>query len=173
LQTEIIKEKQLLNKFIYEVNMIDHLTHLFKYDNWATERTANSIINLEEILPEAVRILSHIISAQQIWLNRITGTQSNITPWDNYTIDESISKSVELTSKWINLLEGSDKIILEKRIQYQNSKGEMFNNSIKDICSHVISHSTYHRAQIAQHVKRANGIPAVTDYIVYQRELQK
>jgi uncharacterized damage-inducible protein DinB len=153
--------------------MIDHLTHLFKYDNWAMERTANSIISLEEILPEAVRILSHIVSAQQIWINRITGIQSNLTPWDNYTIDESISKSVELTSKWINLLEGRDKDFLVKRIQYQNSKGEMFTNTIKDIATHVINHSTYHRAQIAQHVKRANGTPAVTDYIAYQRELQK
>ncbi len=153
--------------------MIDHLTHLFKYDCWAMERTANSIINLEEILPDAVRILSHIISAQQIWLNRITGTHSNITPWDNDTIDESISKSVELTSKWINLFEGSDKAFLEKRIQYQNSKGETFTNSIKDIATHVINHAAYHRAQIAQHVKRANGIPAITDFIVYQRELQK
>lgn len=153
--------------------MIDHLTHLFKYDSWAMERTANSIINLEEILPDAVRILSHIISAQQIWLNRITGIQSNIMPWDNYTIDESISKSVELTSKWINLFERSDKAFLEKRIQYQNSKGETFTNSIKDIATHVINHAAYHRAQIAQHVKRANGIPAITDYIVYQRELQK
>ena len=153
--------------------MIDHLTHLFKYDNWAMERTANSIINLEEILPDAVRILSHIISAQQIWLNRITGTQSNITPWDNYTIDESISKSVELTSKWINLLEGNEQTFLDQRIQYQNSKGETFTNSIKDIVTHVINHSAYHRAQIAQHVKHANGTPAITDYIVYQREFQK
>lgn len=153
--------------------MIDHLTHLFKYDSWAMERTANSIINLEEVLPEAVRLLSHIISAQQIWLNRITGTPSNITPWDNYTIDESIIKTVELTSKWINLLQGNGQTFLDKRIQYQNSKGETFTNSIKDIVTHVINHAAYHRAQIAQHVKRANGTPAVTDYIVYQREAQK
>lgn len=153
--------------------MKDHLTRLFKYDNWAMERTANSIIDLEEILPEAVRILSHIISAQQIWLNRITGTQSNITPWENYTVDESISKSVELTNKWINLLEKNEATFLEQRTQYQNSKGETFTNSIKDIVTHVINHAAYHRAQIAQHVKRANGIPAITDYIVYQREKQK
>ena len=153
--------------------MIDHLTHLFKYDNWAMERTANSIINLEEVLPEAVRLLSHIISDQQIWLNRITGTPSNITPWDNYTIDESIMKTVELTSKWINLLEGNGQTFLDKRILYQNSKGETFTNSIKDIVTHVINHAAYHRAQIAQHVKSANGTPAVTDYIVYQREFQK
>jgi len=137
------------------------------------ERAANSILNLDEILPEAVRILSHIISAQQIWLNRINGTQSSITPWDNFTIDESISKSVELTSKWINLFEGKERSFLEKRIEYQNTKGEVFTNTIKDIATHVINHAAYHRAQIAQHVKRANGTPAITDYIVYQREFQK
>ena len=37
----------------------------------------------------------------------------------------------------------------------------------------VINHSTYHRAQIAQKVKALGGKPAVTDYIVYQRELQE
>lgn len=153
--------------------MIDHLTHMFKYNNWATERAANSIINLDEILPEAVRLLSHIISAQQLWLNRITGEHSSITPWDNYTIDESISKSVELTGRWINFLEGSGRGFLEKRIQYQNTKGEKFENTIKDIVIQVINHSTYHRAQIAQLVKRANGTPAATDYIVYQRLFQK
>jgi len=153
--------------------MIGHFTNMYRYNNWATERTANSIINLDEILPEAVRLLSHIISAQQIWLNRITGEHSSITPWDNYTIDESISKSVELTGKWINLLDGNGRDFLEKRIHYQNSKGEKFDNSVKDITTHVINHSTYHRAQIAQYVKKANGTPAVTDYIVYQRPFQK
>jgi len=153
--------------------MMDHLTHLFKYDNWATERTARSILNVNSILPEAVKLLSHIVSAEDIWLNRITGEKSNTTPWDNFTIEECIKKSNELTSKWINLLEDKENTFLEKKIQYQNSKGEKFENSIKDITAHVINHATYHRAQIAQHVKRANGIPTVTDYIVYQREFKK
>jgi uncharacterized damage-inducible protein DinB len=91
----------------------------------------------------------------------------------NIMVTESIFKSVELTGRWINLLEGSGNKFLEKRVKYQNTKGEKFENSIKDITTHVINHSTYHRAQIAQHIKRANGTPAVTDYIVYQREFQK
>jgi uncharacterized damage-inducible protein DinB len=153
--------------------MIDHLTHLFKYNNWATERTAKSISQTESVLPDAIKLLSHIVSAQEIWLNRITGEKSEISPWDSFTIDECINKSIEATSKWINLLEGKDKDFLDKRIAYQNTKGEKFENTIKDICSHVINHSTYHRAQIAQLIKRAKGIPVITDYIVYQRELQK
>lgn len=153
--------------------MIDHLTHLFKYNNWATERTAKSILETNNVLPDAIKLLSHFISAQYIWLNRITGEKSEITPWDNFTVDDCISKSTYLTSKWINLLEGKDKSFLEKRVSYHNTKGEKFENSIKDICSHVINHSTYHRAQIAKMIKHSEGIPAVTDYIVYQRELQK
>jgi len=153
--------------------MLEHLIHLFKYNNWATERTANSIINLDEILPGAVRLLSHIISAQQIWLNRITGIESYISLWDNFITEESILKSAELTNQWINLFEGKEPGFLEKRIHYKNSNGEKFESSIKDITTQVLNHSTYHRAQIALLVRQANGTPAVTDYIVYQRELQK
>lgn len=152
--------------------MLEHLTHLFKYNNWATERIANSIINLDEILPGAVRLLSHIISAQQIWLNRITGIESYISLWDNFITEESILKSAELTNQWINLFEGKETSFLEKRIHYKNSNSEIFESSIKDIATQILNHSTYHRAQIALLVRQANGTPAVTDYIVYQRELQ-
>jgi uncharacterized damage-inducible protein DinB len=51
-------------------------------------------------------------------------------------------------------------------------KGEKFANTIKDIIVHVINHSKYHRAQIAQLISLSGGEPAKTDYIVYQRELQ-
>lgn len=152
--------------------MIDHLTHLFKYNYWATERTAQSILNLNSILPEAAKLLSHIVSSENIWLIRISGIKSNSTPWDNFTTEECIKISKELASKWINLLEGRGNNFLEGRISYQNTKGEKFENSIKDICTHTINHSTYHRAQIAMLVKDADGKPAATDYIVYQRELQ-
>ena len=93
--------------------------------------------------------------------------------WDNFTIEECYTLSVEVTSKWINLLEGKENEFLEKRFKYKNSKGDDFDNSLKDIVTHIINHSTYHRAQIAQIVKRSEGTPAVTDYIVYQRELQR
>jgi uncharacterized damage-inducible protein DinB len=49
----------------------------------------------------------------------------------------------------------------------------MLTNSIKDIATDVINYAMYHRTQIAQQVKRANRTPAITDYIVYQREFQK
>jgi uncharacterized damage-inducible protein DinB len=153
--------------------VIEHYLHLFKYNLWATELSANSILAADKILPDAVKLLSHIVSSQQVWLDRIIGEQSGITPWDNFTVEECLVKSVDFTSEWINLLEGKRDNYLDKRIEYKYTKGERFENSIKDIITHLINHSTYHRAQIAQIVKRANGAPAITDYILYQRSFQK
>jgi uncharacterized damage-inducible protein DinB len=150
----------------------EHFLHLFKYNYWATSRAANSIIKTNGPIPEAVKLLSHLISSQFVWLSRVADVKTDVLVWNNFPIDECISKSSEITSEWINLIEGKSNDFLEKRIKYQNSNGENFENSLKDILTHLINHSTYHRAQIAQLVKRAGGNPAVTDYIVYQREPQ-
>lgn len=153
-------------------SMVEHFIHLFKYNDWATERAAESIESAQKIIPDAIRLLSHIISSQYVWLSRITGEKSDLAIWDNFTIEECLALSVKITSKWINLLEGKNNEFLERRIKYKNSNGDDFENSLKDIITHVLNHSTYHRAQIAQIVRLANRQPAVTDYIVYQRNLQ-
>lgn len=154
-------------------SMVEHFIHLFKYSSWATERAAESIRSTNKITPDAIKLLSHIISSQYVWLSRITGEKNNMAVWDNFTIEECFTLSVEAISKWINLLEGKNNEFLESRFKYKNTKGDEFENSLKDIITHVLNHSTYHRAQIAQIVRRSEGIPAVTDYIVYQRELQR
>ena len=153
----------------------DHFIHLFKYNDWTTRETARSVTGFEKKDEKLTELLSHIVSAQKIWLNRVLGREVYIDPWEKHTLQECIDQSIKVTAEWINLLESfkdKDKDI-ERRVEYKNTKGEKFTNTIKDIVAHVINHSTYHRAQIAQKVKALGGKPAVTDYIVYQRQVQK
>jgi len=151
----------------------DHFIHLFKYNDWATRQTAESIMNLKKKNRRSEELLSHIISAQKIWLNRILSKDIVIDPWQMLTQKELVPQSTPVTADWINLLEGLHENDFERRIEYSNMKGEKFANTIKDIVVHVINHSTYHRAQIALLVRQSGGEPAKTDYIVYQREFQK
>jgi len=151
----------------------DHFIHLFKYNDWATRQTAESIMNPKKKNRKSAELLSHIISAQKIWLHRILGKEVNIDPRQKLTEEEWIPQSTPLTAEWINLLEGLKEKDFERRIEYKNTKGEKFVNTLKDIIVHVINHSTYHRAQIALFVKKSGDEPARTDYIVYQREFQK
>ena len=147
--------------------------HLFKYNDWATRATAKSLEGLEKKDERLGELLSHLVAAQKIWLNRVLERDIHVSPWDKHSVQECISQSTSVTAEWINLLESLSDKALEKRIEYRNSKGEKYVNTVKDIVMQVINHSTYHRAQIAQRVKTLGGKPVVTDYIVYQRQFQK
>ena len=151
----------------------EHLLHLLKYNDWATREAAISLKGIEKKDAKLLELLSHIVSAQKVWLERTLGREVYSNPWQKHTVEECISLSTSQTVEWINLLESLSHKELEKRIEYTNSKGESNTNSIKDIVSHLINHSTYHRAQLAQKVKTLGGKPALTDFIVYQRQLQK
>ena len=151
----------------------EHFIHLFKYNDWATREAAGSINGLEERDPRLTELLSHIIASQKLWLVRTLKGDVHINPWEKHTVEECITQSTMVTAEWINLLESLIESDLEKRVEYLNTKGEKFINTIRDIIVHVINHSTYHRAQIAQKVKALEEKPAVTDYIVYQRSFQK
>ena len=151
----------------------DYFVHLFKYNDWATRQTAESMTSLKNKNKKTEELLSHTISAQKIWLNRILGKEIAIDPWQKLTQKELTPQSTPITAEWINLLEGLQEKDFERRIDYKNLKGDKFSNTFKDIVIHVINHSTYHRAQIAQLIRQSGGEPAKTDYIVYQRELQE
>jgi len=151
----------------------EHFLHLLKYNDWATREAAKSLKDLDRKDDRLIELLSHIVSAQKVWLSRTLQRDTYTNPWQTHTIEECMSLSISQTAEWINLLEGLRDNELDKRIEYSNTKGDRFANTIKDIVAHLINHSTYHRAQIAQLVRQSGGEPAKTDYIVYQREFQK
>jgi uncharacterized damage-inducible protein DinB len=146
-----------------------HYIYLFHYNNWATQESIKSAKILPELSERIASLISHTAAAQEIWFNRTIGKQSDLTPWEKYSLDECSEKSELITSRWINFLEHTSDEGLDRVIHYRNTKGDKFENSVKDILTHIINHSTYHRAQIALLVKEAGGKPAVTDYIVYAR----
>jgi uncharacterized damage-inducible protein DinB len=148
-----------------------HYIHLFNYNNQATKETIQSIKLLPEPSDRIISLISHIIAAQEIWFNRTINKNHDITPWEVYSNNECSEKSDLITERWIKFLEHTSDEGLNKIIHYSNTKGDKFENSIKDIITHIINHSTYHRAQIALLVKEAGGKPAVTDYIVYARSI--
>jgi len=151
----------------------DHFVHLFKYNDWATREAARCISEAMNNQQRVYDLLSHIVNSQTIWLNRILQRNMVIDPWENLVVDKCVELSVQITSEWINFLEGLEEAELEKRIKYKNNKGESWENTIGDIVAHIINHSSYHRAQIAQLMRQSGDQPPKTDYIAYKRQFQK
>lgn len=151
----------------------DHLIHLFKYNDWATGEAERCISEAKNNEQRVYNLLSHIVNSQMIWLNRILQKEIVINLWENHIVERCVELSTEISSEWINFLESLEEAELDKRIKYKNNKGENWENTIGDIVTHIINHSTYHRAQIAQLMRQSDDQPPKTDYIIYQRHFQK
>jgi uncharacterized damage-inducible protein DinB len=72
---------------------------------------------------------------------------------------------VDLAHQWKTLLSQTSLERLSGKINYTNSKGEPWSNTVQDILTHVLLHSAYHRGQIASQVRAGGEQPAYTDFI--------
>jgi uncharacterized damage-inducible protein DinB len=75
----------------------------------------------------------------------------------------------ESTTNWLNYLNQHRMDTFEEMIFYKNSSGNKYENTIREIITHVINHSTYHRGQIAMELRSLGVDPPQTDYIAYCR----
>lgn len=122
----------------------------------------------QQSIPEkSIQLLNHLINAQQIWNERILEEKIAIDVWKIRPLENLKNINLSNYNRSISIL---NTIALNRKVEYKNSKGIEFSNSVQDIIFHVINHSTYHRAQISSNLKENNIEPINTDYIFYKRK---
>lgn len=115
----------------------------------------------------SMKLFSHILDAHSIWNSRINKAKVELDVWQMHSVEqmEELEKvNFEIS---LEILENKE---LDQVISYRNSKGESFQNNIKEILFHVINHSTYHRGQLAADFRKTGIEPVVSDYIFYKRK---
>lgn len=144
-----------------------HFKELFEYNHHSNQKLIPLISeNIENVSEKTISLMNHLINAQQIWNARITN-ENLFEVWQLNDWNQIAEIDNENYSKTLQLL---DKMDLNTIIEYTNSKGITFSNTIKDVLFHIINHSTYHRAQIATDLKQNGLEPINTDYIFYKRK---
>jgi uncharacterized damage-inducible protein DinB len=150
--------------------MKDYFIRLFNYDCHVNLQILKTIIEADN--PEKpVKLMAHLLAAQQIWLNRCKGEPAiGVVLWPDWKPDAFEQMINDNHRAWINFLDYSDPDDFDKMISYKNAKGDAFENKLSDILAHLINHGTHHRAQAGQQLKFAGveNLP-ITDYIFYIR----
>ncbi|RLJ72142.1 DinB family protein [Pedobacter alluvionis] len=118
-------------------------------------------------LPDAVRLFSHVLNAQHIWAQRISGKTPFYGVWDIHLTKDFESLSLE---NFRLIREALNNHPLDKRVLYTNTRGDQYENCIDEILFHLFNHSTYHRGQVVTLLKKAGFTPPVTDYIMLKRD---
>jgi uncharacterized damage-inducible protein DinB len=150
----------------------------FEYEQDAHQKVIQSLESVpaeRRDSPEfrkAVDLLAHISGARRMWLTRLgvaPPISANLFP-TNANLDDiadQLRTTQELWHAYLAKLTDAD---LERDFDYQSLDAGRFRNRVEDILAQLYGHSWYHRGQIAMLVKRAGGVPAITDLIYWCRE---
>jgi len=147
--------------------MVQFFKELFEYNHHFNQQLATVFDEQHlQTSEKSLKLFNHVLNAHHIWNSRIRKAQNIFGVWDIHPVGDL--KGIDHTNliNSIHILEESD---LGQSINYINSRGDAYTNSIRDTLFHVINHSTYHRGQIAMEYKQQGIEPLVTDYIFYKR----
>jgi uncharacterized damage-inducible protein DinB len=140
-----------------------YLKKLFSYDRWANTLYLQALDAQQG--DRGVHLLSHIVAAQMLWMDRINKCQARAPVWPAWSLEECRKYCAKSGEEWRHLVGslGDDKA--QVMIAYKNSKGEPWESTVEDIAIHVANHGTHHRAQIAALLRADGTTPPYTDYI--------
>ncbi len=148
--------------------MKDYFKELLEYSHYYNLEVIRKFNDgdLEFMIPErAIQLLSHTLNAQKIWNNRIAGKEDSVDVWENLEVDELDKAENRNYEETLALLEKEE---LDRVVKFNNSKGESYENPVRDIIFHIVNHSTYHRGQIATEFRKQGIDPIVSDFVYYK-----
>ncbi|HEY2378043.1 MAG TPA: DinB family protein [Gemmatimonadaceae bacterium] len=148
--------------------MADLLENLFAHMWWAHDELFAEL-RKEPPDAETLRLLAHVVAAEHLWLGRIDLTKARVAVWPTLSLDDVAQLESENRARFRELIGRRDDT-REQRVRYRNSAGNAFDNSVREILTHVALHGHYHRGQIARVMRAAGREPVYTDYIGFVRK---
>jgi uncharacterized damage-inducible protein DinB len=145
------------------LTLAEHLRRQFAYDAWANREVLAVLRKNGGEDARSVQLLSHILAAESLWMERLEGKDQSVKVWPEADLALCEAQIEDLGRLWPEYLRGLTDF--SRTISYKNSKGEPWTSTIVDVLTHVAMHSTYHRGQIASHMRESGQTPAYTDFI--------
>jgi uncharacterized damage-inducible protein DinB len=154
--------------------MVNTNEKLAVYNVWANETLLRHLDKTvaatgQPIPAPILRLFSHVLNAQFIWIGRLTNTPSPVKVWQEHPLEELHRMHEQTSERWLGMVRDADDT--SRTISYSNSAGDAFVSVVSDIFTHMPVHANYHRGQVAIKMREAGLDPINTDFITYCREM--
>jgi len=148
---------------------VEHLRELFAYNDWANRRI---VAALKSSPGEKVRkILAHLLITEKEYYARLYGKDStDFDFWQNLSLDDCRSLAQENAERFEKLLKRFDDEGLGQIASYKTSEGVAYQNTFRELLTHVLFHSSIHRGNIILKMREESFAPPKIDYIIHLRE---
>lgn len=135
------------------------------YNAWANREALRSLLAATAAPRRAEEVMGHIVGAEWLWIRRLGHPAPEMAVWPALPLAEFAAQLTALAAAWRGLLAEVTEESLRREVAYTNTRGEKWANTVADVLTHVVLHSSYHRGQIATLLGRAGEAAAYSDYI--------
>ncbi len=152
----------------------------YRYNDWANDRIIELCRDLTKDQLDTPRnmgfgtlrnTLFHILTAEQIWLERW-----QVVPWRPFPTDAMGLSINELEAQLRQISQARFQMISAERaakwtrvVNYLDSRKNEYSNPLGVLLLHVANHSVYHRSQALNYLRQlGRTIPFGIDYIFYK-----
>jgi len=143
---------------------------MFEHLNWSNRQILKVLQTYEGVNQQTIRLFSHILLAEHVWFTRLKGLDSSSLPiWDDVSLEDCSRLCNENQKHYNEFLTQISDDNLEHIIHYRNSSGKEFQNTLREILTHVALHGQYHRGQINLQLRGAGFDPKPIDFIFFRR----
>jgi uncharacterized damage-inducible protein DinB len=160
----------------------DDLYLLIDYHYWARDRVLDAVATItpeQFICPmgnsfNSIRdTVAHICDAEGIWITRLRGEkpQRPQQPDRLPDVDAARKEWGALEGEMREQLASLRPEAMERRVEYQDSRGDDQLNVLWQMLQHMVNHGTYHRGQITTMLRQLDAAsPKSMDLIDFYRE---
>ena len=154
------------------MNTLEKLGAFNVWANATVLRRLDAIVAAGPEVPAvALRLFSHVLNAQAIWVSRIGGTASPVKVWQEHDLATCHQLHTQTSEPLHQLMVHADDTELQRLVSYTNSLGNAYHSAVHDILTHAVVHASYHRAQVATRLRDHGLEPVNSDFITYCREM--
>lgn len=140
---------------------------LFRYEFWANQTLVEALTDENR---RATQLFSHILASERLWLDRLKANPQTMPVWPTLAVEECSALLVVLETEWSMYLNSLTDERLSDSYDYVNTSGDAWSSTVADTLTHLLTHSCYHRGQIAQSMRIEGQDPPYTDFIQATRQ---
>ncbi len=148
---------------------VEHLRELFEYNDWANRRIVAALKSNQS--EKARKIAAHLLVTEKEYFERLYGKDSTgFDFWQDLSSEDCEKLAQENAENYERILERFDDEGLGQSADYKTSEGVAYQNTFRELLTHVLFHSSIHRGNIILKMREEGFAPPVIDYIIYLRE---
>lgn len=151
------------------MNTIEHLRELFNYNDWANQRIVAALKSSPG--EKARKIFAHLLITEKEYFERLYGKDSTgFDFWQDLSLEDCANLAKKNAENYERILKRFDDEGLGQIAKYKTSEGVAYQNTFRELLTHVLFHSSIHRGNIILKMREENYTPPKIDYIIYLRE---